>query len=60
MGASDIQVAKGKGTAKADNAIEVPTTPEIEAAIKMAGNDKARPNDTGTGPNDLIFPRLLE
>jgi integrase len=42
--------------AKEENDIEIPITPEIVAAFELARKDKARPNDVGTAPDDLIFP----
>ncbi len=45
--------------AKKENDIEIPITPEIVAAFELARKDKARPNDVGTGPDDLIFPGCL-
>jgi integrase len=38
------------------NDVTIPITPEIFAAFELARKDKARPNDVGTGPDDLIFP----
>jgi integrase len=41
------------------NDIVVPITTEILSAFELAHKDKARPNDVGTGPDDLIFPGCL-
>ena len=54
------------GDAKAGNTIEIPTTPEIEAAIKMAatdltiiykshGRDFVHKKTVARGPDDFIF-----
>lgn len=55
------------GDAKAGNSIEIPTTPEIESAIKLAATDSTvvykshgrrfvHKKTVSRGPDDLIFP----
>ena len=54
------------GDAKAGNTIEIPTTPEIEAAIKLAATDRrsstsrtasefVHTKNVARGPDDFIF-----
>jgi integrase len=45
--------------AKEENDITVPVSREIVAAFELARTDKARPDNVGTGQDDLIFPGCL-
>jgi len=47
------------GDAKMGNDITLPITPEILAAFELARGDNERPNGVGTGPDDLIFPGVV-